>query len=107
MFTAVRHTPFTEMLAPSFMSSRTRRHWMRIRDPAAATVPTSSMMPVNKLLHHVSFHREFVGWDGMEPHAIELDGVGAAQPAGAAGHRERLQAAQNFRRVIKENLVDD
>src|SRR5271155_1561209 len=43
---------------------------------------------------HVSFHGKFVGRDGMQAHAMQLDGVGASQSPGPAGHRERLQAAQ-------------
>src|SRR6516225_3806224 len=53
-FTAVRHTPFTAMLAPSRRSSRTAQQRTCNRDPAEraridATVPNSSMMPVNTL----------------------------------------------------------
>src|SRR5580692_107466 len=42
----------------------------------------------------------------MESHAMQLNGVGAPQPSGPTGHWERLQAAQNFRRVIEKDLVD-
>src|SRR5580698_5808386 len=107
MPTAVRQTPFTAMLAPSFMSSSTRRHWIRIRAPAQATAPTSSMIPVNILFQNITFDCEFVGRDGMQPHLVQLDGVGTPQPPRSAGHREGPQAAQDFRRVVKEDLVDN
>src|ERR1700677_4075541 len=110
MSTAVRQTPLTAMLAPSLMSSRTRRHWMRMRWPAARTAPTSSTMPVNiyfsTLFRDVTFDGEFVGRDGMEPHAMQLNGVCATQPSGSTGHRKRLQAAQKFRGGKEEDLFD-
>src|ERR1700733_1900707 len=108
MSTAVRHTPFTAMLAPSRTSSSTRWHWMRRRWPAARTVPTSSTMPVNIwLFDDVGFDGELVRRDRVQPYPMQLDGVCASHPAGSARHGKRLQSTQNFRRVIKEHLVDD
>src|SRR5579862_1346268 len=84
---------------------------MRMRGPAARTLPTSSMMPVNNcrplLFHDVSLNGKFVGRNGMEPHAMHLNGVGSAQKSASSGHGKRLQAAQDFRGVIEEDFVDD
>ncbi len=43
----------------------------------------------------------------MEPHAMQLNGVGPAQTSASPGHGKRLQSTQDFRRVIEEHLVDD
>src|ERR1700722_14435295 len=107
MSTAVRQTPLTATLAPSCISSSTRRHCRRMRWPATATAPTSSMIPVNILFKDVRFHSEFVGRDGMQSHTLQLDGIGTSQAPGSTGHRQRLQAAQNFWSVIEKDLVDD
>src|ERR1035438_7927829 len=50
--TAVRHTPFTAMLAPSVMSASTFWQWIFRRAPAGrlsmdSTAPSSSTIPVN------------------------------------------------------------
>src|SRR5579863_775361 len=96
------------MLAPSRISSSTKWHWMRMRCPAVRTVPTSSTMPVNIwLFDDVGFDGELIRRDRVQPYPMQLNGVGASQAASAARHRKRLQSTQDFRRVVKENLVDD
>src|SRR5579871_4944572 len=81
---AVRQTPFTAMLDPSFVSARTVLHLTCILAPAIPIVPASSTIPVNMSTLQVSFHREFVGRNGMQRDAIELDGIPAMQPAGSS-----------------------
>src|SRR5690348_5580010 len=43
----------------------------------------------------------------MDGDAAELNGVGAAEAADSTGDRKRLQATEDFRRVVEENLIDD
>ena len=43
----------------------------------------------------------------MKGGPVEQDGIGATQPARTAGQGKRLHAAENFRCVIQEDLVDD
>src|ERR1035437_3901211 len=105
--TAVRHTPFTAMLAPSVRSWRTVPQRTLSRAPAArvstdSTVPNSSTIPVNI---PVSFHRKFIRRDGMQGHVVNADSVGAPAPPDAAGQRQRFQAAQNLGTVVKEDAV--
>src|SRR5579871_5293127 len=101
--TAVRHTPLTATLAPSVMSSRTVEQCTLRRPPwRDATVPSSSMIPVNI---QVSFHRELVRRDLMNGDAMDADGVGAAAAPDAAGERQGLEAAKNFGAVIEEDAI--
>src|ERR1700675_4605644 len=102
---AVRQTPLTAMLEPSLVSASTLRHCTFMRAPAAPIVPTSSTIPVNTSLLHVSFHRELVRRNGMQFHSRESDGIAPVQAACASGDRKRPQAAQNLRGVVKENFV--
>src|SRR5262252_6994605 len=50
---------------------------------------------------------EFVRRDGMNAHVLQLDGVLAPPAPGAARHWKRLEAAQNLRRVVEEDLVSE
>src|SRR5215472_14544240 len=106
-FTAVRQTPFTAILEPSLVSASTALHCTFGRRPPALITPTSSTIPVNTSLLHVSFHGELVGRNGVQPHAVELDGIAPMQAPGPTGDGKRPQSAQNLRRVVKENLVGD
>src|SRR5579872_2655393 len=99
--TAVRHTPLTAMLDPSSASVSTRSHAMRSCGAAANTWPASSTIPVN-----ITLHREFVRSDRMHRHSFNLNRVVAsASLAAHGGHR--VHPAENLRRVIEEDLVDD
>src|SRR5258707_514768 len=84
---AVRQTPFTAMLAPAFVSSSTVRHCTFILLPAAAMVPTSSMIPVNTSLLHVGFHGKFIRRNAMQLHAVEPNRIGAPQAARSTRYR--------------------
>src|SRR5215467_4335469 len=104
---AVRHTPFTAMLAPSRRSSRTVAQRMVSRAPEARrsradTVPNSSTIPVNI---YVTFHCKFVRGDGMYGHTAHTDGIRATPPSDAARQRQGLQAAENLRSVIEKDAV--
>src|SRR5579863_5904192 len=89
--TAVRHTPFTAMLAPSAISVITVSQRTLSRDPAVSTVPNSSMIPVN-----IALHGEFVGRDRVNGHIVDANGVRPPPASDAARQRQGFQAAQNF-----------
>src|SRR5579872_5537789 len=101
-FTAVKHTPFTAMLAPSVMSCITVEQRTASRGPAVSTVPSSSIIPVNI---QVAFHGEFVRRYRMNRHIPDPNGVRPAPPPDAARQRQRLQSAQNLRPVVEEDPV--
>src|SRR4030088_159918 len=90
--TAVRQTPLTATLAPSFMSLMTVSQRTARRDPAVTTVPSSSMIPVNI---YIPFHRKFIGRDLVDGDLMHPDRVRAAPSSDAAGERQRFEAAQN------------
>src|SRR5215472_13244355 len=93
------------MLAPSVKSSRTVAHCTLRRPPwMDATVPSSSMIPVNI---QVSFHRELVRGDVMNGDAVDANGVGTAAAADAAGERQSFEAAENLGAVVEEHTIDD
>src|ERR1035438_3421013 len=98
----VRQTPLTAMLAPTAASPRTVAQRMERREPAAATVPSSSIIPVNI---KVSFDGEFVGRNGMDGDVVDPNGVRTAAPPDAAGEGQRFQAAQNLGAVVEENAI--
>src|SRR5262245_16228366 len=100
---AVRHTPFTAILAPSMRSSITFEQRTVRRALAVSTVPSSSMIPVNI---EVSFDGKFVGRDGMDGNASDHDGILTAAPADTARQRQRLESAEDLRTVIEEHTVD-
>src|SRR5215471_9044461 len=107
--TAVRQTPLTAMLTPSLASESTVAQRTPRRAPAArlsiaATVPSSSIIPVNI---EVTLHGELVGRNGMHRHAPHLDRVRATTPTDSAGQRQGLQPAQNLGSVIEEYAVHD
>src|ERR1043166_9364822 len=106
---AVRHTPLTAMLAPSLISSSTVAQRIARRAPVgrvsiAATVPSSSIIPVNI---QVALHGEFVGRNRVHGDVVDADGVGPAAAADAAGERQGLEAAQNFWPVIEEHAIHE
>src|ERR1700719_3750882 len=101
---AVRQTPFTAMLEPSFASDKTVEQRMRRRAPAGrrssdATVPSSSTIPVN-IFFEPGLDRELIGRDRVQAHVVKLDGVGAAAASGSSSDGQRLRAAENLGRVI-------
>src|SRR5580693_6600096 len=98
---AVRHTPFTAMLAPSVRSLITVAQRTRRRAPADSTTPSSSMIPVN-----IAFHGEFIRRYCVHGDVVNANGVGPLAPADAAGQWQRFHAAQNLGAVIKEDAVD-
>src|SRR5579859_1913828 len=100
--TAVRQTPLTAMLDPWRESSRTVEHWILRRAPSprrstAATVPNSSMIPVN-----IGLHGELVRSNVVQSQVAHADSVGAAPSSGAAGHRQRLRSSQDLGAVVEE-----
>src|SRR5215218_9395337 len=88
--TAVRHTPFTAILAPSVMSCMTVEHRTRSFGAAASTVPSSSIIPVT-----IAFDGELVWRDLVDGDVVDADGVRPAPPPDAARQRQSLEAAQN------------
>src|SRR5579883_2333748 len=101
--TAVKHTPFTAMLAPSGEPSSTVEQRTRSRGAAASTVPSSSIIPVNI---DVSFDRELVRRNRMHRHTVYTNRIRPPPPPDTAGQRQRLQPAQNLRSVIEEHAID-
>src|SRR3990172_4267947 len=112
---AVRQTPLTAMLSPSWsfgpsvVANAARARKTSLAPPegseprfSSATVPTSSMIPVN--IVQVSFdgkvRAECVVANAMDRQRIPH---GANTPATRQG--QRIAPAENFRRVVEEHFI--